>query len=45
MPSRRLLLMNTRKRNRATADFLVSSPLMKEEYRRLTMGSEDQLVR
>jgi methylglyoxal synthase len=23
--------------NRATADFLVSSPLMKEEYRRLTM--------
>ena len=88
MPSRRLLLMNTRKRiamiahdnrkhdlldwarcnrgvllhhdlfatgttgsiipvacNRATADFLVSSPLMKEEYRRLTMGVEDQLVR
>ena len=31
--------------NRATADFLVSSPLMKEEYRRLTMGIEDQLVR
>jgi methylglyoxal synthase len=31
--------------NRATADFLVSSPLMKEEYRRLTMGVEDQLVR
>jgi hypothetical protein len=31
--------------NRATADFLVSSPLMKEEYRRLTMGLEDQLVR
>lgn len=30
--------------NRATADFLVSSPLMKEEYRRLTMGVEDQLV-
>jgi hypothetical protein len=31
--------------NRATADFLVSSPLMKEEYRRLTMGVEDQFVR
>jgi hypothetical protein len=31
--------------NRATADFLVSSPLMKEEYRRLTMGVEDQLIR
>ena len=31
--------------NRATADFLVSSPLMTEEYRRLTMGIEDQLVR
>jgi len=31
--------------NRATADFLVSSPLMREEYRRLTMGIEDQLVR
>ncbi len=31
--------------NRATADFIVSSPLMKEEYRRLTMGIEDQLVR
>jgi len=31
--------------NRATADFVVSSPLMKEEYRRLTMGIEDQLVR
>ena len=31
--------------NRATADFLVTSPLMKEEYRRLTMGIEDQLVR
>jgi len=31
--------------NRTTADFLVSSPLMKEEYRRLTMGVEDQLVR
>ncbi|MEA2706723.1 MAG: methylglyoxal synthase, partial [Gemmatimonadaceae bacterium] len=31
--------------NRATADFLVSSPLMKEEYRRLTMGVDDQLVR
>jgi methylglyoxal synthase len=30
--------------NRATADFIVSSPLMKEEYRRLTMGIEDQLV-
>jgi hypothetical protein len=40
MPNRRLLL-----RNGATADFLVSSPLMKEEYRRLTMGIEDQLVR
>jgi len=31
--------------NRATADFLVSSQLMNEEYRRLTMGIEDQLVR
>ncbi|GAC1409113.1 MAG: methylglyoxal synthase [Gemmatimonadaceae bacterium] len=31
--------------NRATADFIVSSPLMKEEYRHLTMGIEDQLVR
>jgi len=31
--------------NRATADFIVSSPLMREEYRRLTMGIEDQLVR
>jgi methylglyoxal synthase len=31
--------------NRATADFIVASPLMKEEYRRLTMGIEDQLVR
>jgi methylglyoxal synthase len=31
--------------NRATADFLVASPLMNEEYRRLTMGVEDQLVR
>ena len=31
--------------NRATADFIISSPLMKEEYRRLTMGIEDQLVR
>jgi methylglyoxal synthase len=31
--------------NRATADFIVSSPLLKEEYRRLTMGIEDQLVR
>ena len=31
--------------NRATADFLMSSPLMTEEYRRLTMGIEDQLVR
>jgi len=31
--------------NRATADFIVSSLLMKEEYRRLTMGIEDQLVR
>ena len=31
--------------NRATADFIVSSPLMSEEYRRLTMGIEDQLVR
>jgi methylglyoxal synthase len=31
--------------NRATADFLVSSPMMREEYRRLTMGIEDQLVR
>lgn len=31
--------------NRATADFLVASPLMREEYRRLTMGIEDQLVR
>jgi methylglyoxal synthase len=31
--------------NRATADFMVSSPLMREEYRRLTMGIEDQLVR
>ena len=30
--------------NRTSADFLVSSPLMKEEYRRLTMGVEDQLV-
>ena len=31
--------------NRASADFLISSPLMKEEYRRLTMGVEDQIVR
>ncbi len=31
--------------NRATADFIVSSPLMKEEYRHLSMGIEDQLVR
>lgn len=31
--------------NRSTADFIISSPLMKEEYRRLTMGIEDQLVR
>jgi methylglyoxal synthase len=31
--------------NRATADFMVSSPMMREEYRRLTMGIEDQLVR
>jgi methylglyoxal synthase len=31
--------------NRASADFMISSPLMKEEYRRLTMGIEDQLVR
>ena len=31
--------------NRAIADFLMSSPLMTEEYRRLTMGIEDQLVR
>ena len=31
--------------NRATADFLISSPLMNEEYRRATMGIEDQLVR
>ncbi len=31
--------------NRATADFIISSPLMREEYRRLTMGIEDQLVR
>jgi methylglyoxal synthase len=31
--------------NRATADFLISSPLMNEEYRRVTMGIEDQLVR
>jgi methylglyoxal synthase len=31
--------------NRATADFLVASRLMSEEYRRLTMGIEDQLVR
>jgi len=30
---------------RATADFIVASPLMKEGYRRLTMGIEDQLVR
>ena len=30
--------------NRTTADFLVASTLMKEEYRRLTMGVEDQLV-
>ncbi len=31
--------------NRASADFLISSPLMKDEYRRLTMGAEDQIVR
>lgn len=31
--------------NRATADFLITSPLMSEEYRRVTMGIEDQLVR
>ena len=31
--------------NRATADFIVSSPLMKEEYRHLTMGIEDLVVR
>ena len=31
--------------NRASADFMITSPLMKEEYRRLTMGIEDQLVR
>jgi methylglyoxal synthase len=31
--------------NRASADFMISSPLMKEEYRRFTMGIEDQLVR
>lgn len=31
--------------NRATADFIISSPLMKEEYRRLTMGIEDLVVR
>lgn len=30
--------------NRTTADFLVASSLMSEEYRRLTMGIEDQLV-
>ncbi len=31
--------------NRATADFIISSPLMKEEYRHLTMGIEDLAVR
>jgi methylglyoxal synthase len=31
--------------NRATADFIISSPLMKEEYRHLTMGVEDLAVR
>jgi methylglyoxal synthase len=31
--------------NRATADFIISSPLMKEEYRHLTMGIEDLVVR
>lgn len=31
--------------NRATADFIISSPLMREEYRRLTMGIEDLAVR
>lgn len=31
--------------NRASADFMISSPLMREEYHRLTMGIEDQLVR
>ena len=40
-----LIAHNNRKHDRATADFLVSSPLMREEYRRLTMGIEDQLVR
>lgn len=31
--------------NRATADFIISSPLMREEYRHLTMGIEDLAVR
>jgi len=31
--------------NWATADFIISSPLMKEEYRHLTMGIEDLVVR
>jgi methylglyoxal synthase len=31
--------------NRATADFIISSPLMGEEYRHLTMGIEDLAVR
>jgi methylglyoxal synthase len=31
--------------NRATTDFIISSPLMKEEYRHLTMGIEDLVVR
>jgi methylglyoxal synthase len=31
--------------NRATADFIISSPLMKEEYRHLTMGIEDLAIR
>jgi methylglyoxal synthase len=31
--------------NRATADFIISSPLMREEYRHLTMGIEDLVVR
>lgn len=31
--------------NCATADFIISSPLMKEQYRHLTMGIEDLVVR
>src|SRR6266550_40233 len=31
--------------NRATADFILSSPLIHEEYRHLTMGIEDLVIR